>query len=281
MTPSIALIGAGGKMGCRITDQLADDPAYDLRCVEPSDTGIHRLKERGVSTTPRDEALTGADVVIMAVPDRLLGSILADLVPELEAETMVMLLDPAAAYAGLLPEREDIAYFITHPCHPPLFSSQTDPNEPRDWFGGQGLAEQDIVCALHQGNEEDYARGEAIARDLYAPVEEAYRLSTEQMAILEPQLVEALLSTCLYALREGMDKTIEMGVPEEAARSFMLGHLRTEIAIVFDEAGFPLSDGAQQIAAETKDDLFQPNWKAQLFDTDRVRESTKTIVDAE
>ena len=40
-----------------------------------------------------------------------------------------------------------------------------------------------------QGPEEDYARGEAIARAMYAPVMRSHRVTVEQMAILEPALV--------------------------------------------------------------------------------------------
>ena len=115
---------------------------------------------------------------------------------------MIIGLDPAAGYAGVLPKREDISYFITHPCHPPVFNDETEPEARQDWFGG-AKAKQNIVCALHQGPEEDYAKGEAIARAIFAPVMRAHRLTTEQMAILEPGLVETLSATCLYIIREG------------------------------------------------------------------------------
>ncbi|MCU4975486.1 semialdehyde dehydrogenase [Halobacteria archaeon AArc-m2/3/4] len=279
MSRSIALFGAGGKMGCRITDQLKDNPHYDVRYVEPSEDGADRLADRSVSPTPVADAVDGANVAIMAVPDRLLGSVLEDVAPRLDPGSIVMLLDPAAAYAGVLPEVDDLSYVISHPCHPPLFDGPTDSEERRDWFGGQGLAEQDIVCALHRGSEEDYAIGEAIARDIYAPVDEAHRVTTEQMAILEPQLVEALLSTCLIALEEGMQRVIEMGVPEAAARSMMYGHLRTELAIVFDEVDFPLSDGAQRVAAESRDELFRSEWKETFFGSEKVRRNAELIVE--
>ncbi len=74
-----------------------------------------------------------------------------------------MCLDPAAPHGGELPEREDISYFVVHPCHPPVVNDETDPETRRDFFGGT-KAKQNLVCALMQGPEEDYAQGEAMSR---------------------------------------------------------------------------------------------------------------------
>ncbi len=263
-------------MGCRITDNIKDDPAYDVRYVEISEAGQARLVERGISVTEEDEALRDVDVVILAVPDALIGTICQALMPKLSSGAMVMVLDPAAAYAGELPERDDITYFIAHPCHPPLFGNETDPAARADWFGGVHAA-QHIVCALHTGPEADYARGEAIARAIYAPVMRSHRVTTEQMVLLEPALVETLCATCLYAIREGMDEAIRMGVPEEAARDFLFGHLRIELAIVFDIAGFPFSDGALLAIEKAKDRIFRPDWKENIFRMENVRKSVQEI----
>lgn len=282
MATAVALLGAGGKMGLRITDQLEDRSDYEMSYVEPATEGRERLAERGVTATSQETALDGADVVILAVPDALMDDICGDIVPQLDPGTLVMLLDPAAAYADALPEREDVSYFITHPCHPPLFNDETDPEAKQDLFGGQGLAKQNIVCALHRGPESDYARGEQIARDIYAPVMDAHRVTTEQMAFLEPALVETVMATCLYAIREGMDYAVEEAdVPEEAVRDFVLGHLRTESAIIFDEVDFPLSDAALEAVEEGREELFREGWRERVFNTDSVRESTRDITDPE
>ena len=37
---TIALLGAGGKMGCRVTDHIKDSPLYSLRCVETGERGL-------------------------------------------------------------------------------------------------------------------------------------------------------------------------------------------------------------------------------------------------
>ena len=36
------------------------------------------------------------------------------------------MLDAAAPHAGELPERDDVTYFVTHPCHPPIFNDETE-----------------------------------------------------------------------------------------------------------------------------------------------------------
>jgi hypothetical protein len=275
---TIALMGAGGKMGCRIADQLRTLPEYRMLYIEISPAGLANLAERGLSATPQEEALAQADVVILAVPDALIGPICDQVVPQLKSGAMVIGLDPAAPYAGVLPERPDISYFIIHPCHPPVFSDETDPRATRDWFGG--IAKQSVVCALHQGPEAHYALGEAIARAMFAPILRTHRLTTEQMAILEPGLVETLTATCLTIIREGMDEVIQMGVPEEAVRDFLYGHLRVELAVLFDQAGFPFSDGAIYAINQAKPHIFQPDWK-KVLSLESIRQSVKEITQAD
>jgi D-apionate oxidoisomerase len=76
---SIALFGAGGKMGCRLAKNLKGS-RYDVRHVEVSDAGRDRLKnELGISTVDVDTALDGADVVILAVPDTAIGKVAASI----------------------------------------------------------------------------------------------------------------------------------------------------------------------------------------------------------
>ena len=99
--------------------------------------------------------------------------------PSLKAGTMVVTLDPAAAYGGELPQREDVSYFVTHPAHPPIYNDETDPAARRDYFGG-GKARQAIVNALMQGPEEDYAKGEEIARKLWGSVLCSQLITCEQ-----------------------------------------------------------------------------------------------------
>ena len=161
-------------------------------------------------------AVADADVVVLAVPDRLIDGIAAEVVPLLKSGAMVMTLDPAAAYAGVLTVREDITYFVTHPCHPPLFNGDTDPLKVNDWFGGV-YASQHVVCALFHGPEADYAMGEALSIDMfgndYGPVLGAHRITVAQMAMLEPALVETFAATLVSAIYEMRDHVIARVCP--------------------------------------------------------------------
>jgi predicted dinucleotide-binding enzyme len=149
---SIALFGAGGKMGCRLAKNLKGS-RFDVRHVEVSEAGKARLAdELGLQAVAADEALDGAEVVILAVPDTAIGKVASAIVDKLKPGTMVIVLDAAAPYAGHLPERGDLTYFVTHPCHPPIFNDETDPAAKRDFFGGVA-AKQHIVSALMQGPE--------------------------------------------------------------------------------------------------------------------------------
>lgn len=277
---TIALLGAGGKMGCRLTDNLKDHPDYEMLYVEVSEVGLDRMREKGVSATPQAEALERAQVVILALPDALIGKISAGIVPQLKPGTIVMGLDPAAGYAGVFPEREDITYFAAHPCHPPLFLEELTREAQTDWFGGYH-ARQSVVCALIQGPEAHYALGEKIAAHMYAPILRMHRITVEQMAILEPGVVETTCATLVSAMRESLDECIRMGVPEQAAWDFVMGHIRIELAILFGYAGFPFSDGAKLAVENAKSKIFQPDWKQNVLSLKAIQQQVKDITHAE
>jgi hypothetical protein len=192
---------------------------------------------------------------------------------------MIVSLDPAAPYAGLIPERNDMSVFVCHPAHPSVFNEETDMEARFDFFGS-GKARQPIVCALMRGPESDYALGEAIATAMWRPVLRAHRVTVEQMALLEPVLAETVAATCITIVREAMDEAVRRGVPEEAARDFLLGHVFCELGIVFDRAGFPFSDGAKKAIAEAKKQIFRPDWK-KVFEPEALRESVARITGCE
>ena len=161
---------------------------------------------------------------MLAVPDTVIGKVATQLSPKLKAGTIVVILDAAAPYAGHLPDRPDLTYFVTHPCHPPIFNDETDMVAKKDHFGGVA-AKQHIVNALMQGPEEHYALGEEVARTIWKPVMRSHRVTVEQIALLEPGLSETVCATLLDVMREAMDEVVARGVPAEAARDFLLGHL--------------------------------------------------------
>ena len=128
---NVAVFGAAGSMGTRVTNALKDDPDYRMLYVEADAAGHDRLRERGLEPASQEQAVGEADVVIFAVPDTVVGSLAREIVPSLKGGTMVVTLDPAAAYGGGLPGRGDVSYFVTHPAHPPLFNDETDPQARR------------------------------------------------------------------------------------------------------------------------------------------------------
>jgi hypothetical protein len=272
---TIALFGAGGKMGCRIIDHLKDHPDYTLRCVETGERGTANLAQRRVTPVPVDEALKEAEVMILALPDRVLGKVAKALVPKVKSGCLVVTLDPAAAHAGELPERADISYFVSHPCHPSVFDHFETEAERNDFFGGT-TARQAIVCALMQGPESDYVRGERLARDFYAPVTRAHRITVAQMAMLEPAMAETVGIALIRTLREALEEVVSRGVPRAAAEDFLYGHIKVPLGIAFERVNFPFSDGAKLIAEYGQEMLLQPDWK-QVFEPYSVLEQCKAI----
>lgn len=274
---NIALFGAGGKMGCRITDNLKDSE-YQMAYIEISPAGIENLRQRELTPTPQAEALAGADVAILALPDNLIERISAQVIPQLKPGALVMCLDPAAPLAGKVKHRDDLAYFVTHPCHPSVFSYDVTPEQRRDFFGGIA-SPQAIVSALMQGTEDDFTRGEAIAKLMYGPVTRSHRVTVEQMAILEPVLSETTGITCINIIREAMDEAIRRGVPAEAARDFILGHINIELAILFGEIPVQFSDGAKKAMESARAQIIQPDWK-KIFEPENIRASLEEITKA-
>ncbi len=276
-TITLTLVGAGGKMGCRVTDHLKNHSGYEMLYIETGERGLAELRGRGVSPTPRDEALRAADVVILSLPDRVLGKVAHEVVPLLRPGCMVFTLDPAAAHAGELPARPDISYFVSHPCHPSVFDHFQTEAEINDFFGGTH-ARQAIVCALMRGPEEHYALGEKIARDIYAPVTRSHRITVEQMAILEPTMAETCSIALVMALREVLEETVRRGVPRAAAEDFLFGHIKVELGIGFGRTAFPFSDGAKLIAEYGARELLKPDWK-NLFEPESVKAQVRMIVE--
>jgi len=270
----IALFGAAGKMGARISAKLRDDPDFEVLYVEAGDAGIAALRERGLQATPGTQATASSDVVVLAVPDTLIGRVAAEMVPRMKNGAMLICLDPAAPLGGELPHREDVTYFVTHPCHPPIGTDEPTPEARADYFGG--VARQNIVCALMQGPDEDYALGELISRRMFAPVMRAHRITVEQMAVLEPAMAETTVLTLMTAVREAMDQAIARGVPEEAARDFMLGHLNVNIGILFGFIDAEVSDGAKLAVARAREIIFKPDWK-KVFEPDNILEQVRAI----
>ena len=277
-TTSIAILGSGGKMGFRITKKLVD-AGYDVRAVEIGDVGRARLSEAGIAAHAVDEGIAGAKVVILALPDNIIGRVSAELSPKLAPGTMLLILDAAAPYADALPkDRTDLTVFVGHPCHPPLFGDETEWAARRDYHGG--IAKQSIVCALMSGPEEHYALGEEVCKAMWSPIINCYRVTVEQLAILEPGLSEMVAMPFVDTMVEAVEECEKRyGIPREAALDFLIGHLNVEIAMWFGYSPKVPSDAALRLMRFAKSVVVKENWREALSPA-KVKEASELIVNS-
>lgn len=272
---TISLVGAGGKMGCRLTDNFLKRPQDKVHYLEVSEQGIANLAQRNITVSKQQDAISESDVVILALPDVIIGKLSEHIILQMKPGALVLTLDPAAPLDGAIHHREDLGYVIAHPCHPSVFNWEPTEAAFRDFYGGIS-AKQSIVVALMHGTEEHYNIGEKISQDMYAPIQVTHRITLEQMAILEPAMVETLAQTCMEVIKEGFDKIVSLGVPEAAARDFVLGHLRIQMAVLFKEVNGTFSDAAYKISKRAKPILFKENWQ-KIFEMEDIKEQVKNI----
>jgi D-apionate oxidoisomerase len=273
---NVCLVGAGGKMGMRLTHNLKESPEYQMSYLENGAAGIENLKKFNIAPSDEKVVIPQADMVILAVPDVILGKVSEQIVPKMKAGSAVITLDPACAIAGRLHHRDDLTYFISHPSHPSVFNWEPTPEARADYFGGT-LAKQAIVCAHFKGDENLYESCEKLARTMYAPVSKSFKITAGQMGLLEPALVETLCSTLQVIVKEGLDEVVKRGVPYEAAREFLLGHLNIQLAVIYQEIpGAVFSDAANKAIVRGKPLLINPDWK-KVFEPNNVMEQIKDI----
>ena len=264
---TVAIIGAAGVQGAQVSQRLMDSGAHEVLCVEAG-AGVERLRERGVTPTPLADAAARADAAIIAVPDELIATIAAEVIPVLRSGAVAVVLDAAAPFATPLVDRDDVGLVVVHPCHPSVFTTQLAADGSRDYAGG--VTGQDAVCCLASGTEEHYAAGESLARLMFAPVDTVHRISLEQFILLEPTMSETTTAMLLTVIREAMDEAIARGVPETAARAFMYGHVGIELAIIFGELDAAFSTSAYLAIDRGREMILRAGWK-DVFEPDNVR----------
>lgn len=268
----IAVVGAAGKMGTRVRTRL-QEKGHRILCSEQGARGVEALERIGVENRSVAEVASAADYVFLAVPDRFIGSVAKEIIPNLRNGATAVLLDPAAAYLGQIPQRKGCNVVVTHPCHPTLFRRQDSVEAYHDHFGGI-TATQDIVLALQSGSESALDETEPLCREVFAPVDTVHRITVEQMALLEPTTVEAINGAAIALMKASMDEAVARGVPPAAARAFVLGHLNVIGAVVFGETDFPVSDAAAIAMEIGKEYAVKDDWR-RAFEPAEVR---KTIV---
>ncbi|MEU7873464.1 phosphogluconate dehydrogenase C-terminal domain-containing protein [Dactylosporangium sp. NPDC049140] len=254
----IAVIGAGGKMGMRVSNNLVKT-AHQVWYSENSPAGQDRVTAAGRTLTDSPTAVADADVVILAVPDLALEAVSAELVQLMKTGSVLLTLDPAAAYAGLLTRRDEVVQAVTHPCHPSVFVERHTPEEYADTFGGIA-ARQDAIAAAESDDPAVKDRVETVVRAIFAPVGDVHWVTVKQLAQLEPTLVETIACMVGSLLKEALDETVALGVPEPAARSILLGHTQVALANTL-KGDNPFSDACLIAMDYGRESILRDDWK--------------------
>ena len=264
---TVAVVGAGGKMGMRVSNNLQRSP-HTVLYSENSPAGRQRTTDAGRTVTETATAVADADVVILAVPDVALAPVSAEVVPQLKTGAVVLTLDPAAAYANLLFRREDVEYAVAHPCHPSVFLQRTTEAELADTFGGIA-APQEVVAAFESDDLSSRAVAEEVIRLMYAPVLDVHWVTVKQLAYLEPTLVEVVACMVGSLLDEALQETIHtVGVPEPAARAMLMGHVQVALANGL-RGDNPFSDACLIAMDYGRDKIIKEDWKS-IFADDQL-----------
>jgi len=264
---TIAVIGAGGKMGMRVSNNLVKT-SHNVFYSENSPAGQERVTATGRELTDTDTAVADADVVVLAVPDLALAAVSAAVIDKMKAGSIMLTLDPAAAYAGLLAKRDDIIQGVTHPCHPSVFLERTTPEEYADTFGGIA-APQDAIAAIESDDPAKKEILEAVVRVIFAPVIDVHWVTVKQLAQLEPTLVETIACMIGALLAESLEEAVNtMGIPREAARSILLGHTQVALANTLKGSN-PFSDACLIAMDYGRETIIKEDWK-KIFQDDEL-----------
>ncbi|MFF5566985.1 phosphogluconate dehydrogenase C-terminal domain-containing protein [Streptomyces sp. NPDC012623] len=264
---TVAVIGAAGKMGQRVSNNLVKS---DFRVLfsENSPQGQELIQGLGRELTGSEEAAGQADVLILAVPDIVLGKVSELLVPLMKPGAVLLTLDPAAAYAGLLTRRDDVHNAVAHPCHPSVFLERTTKEEYADTFGGIA-APQEVVASFEGPDPSVQELAEAVIRTMYAPVVDVHWVTVKQLAVLEPTLVETIACMVGALLTEALHETVHtVGVPEAAARAMLLGHTQVALANTL-KGDNPFSDACLIAMDYGRESIVKDDWK-KVFEDDEL-----------
>lgn len=254
-------------MGMRVSNNLTQSD-HTVYYSEASPGGQERVRDAGRQVTATPDAVESADVVILAVPDVVLGAVSEDVVPRLKTGAIMLTLDPAAAYAGLLTKREGIEYAVAHPCHPSLFLERRTDEEYADTFGGIA-APQEVVAAMESSNEEARVIAEEVIRIIYAPVIAVHWVTVRQLAVLEPTLVETVACMIGALLKDALDETVNtVGVPHEAARAMLWGHASIAMTNAL-RASNPFSEACLIAMDYGRETIIKDDWK-KIFEPEQL-----------
>ena len=277
----VSVIGAGGKMGTRVSNNLAKHPdSIDLRFCENSQAGIAALQARGFSVVSAESAVPESDIVVLAVPDVIIKKVSVGVVALIRPGATLIILDPAAAVARELALRDDCTFVVTHPCHPSYFVNQESDEARADAFGGIA-ATQDLVMAKIQGDDANFANAKTVSEQMFAPVTNCFVMGIRDIAFLEPTLVEILGASTLYAMAETVNEAERRGIQREAAISFLTGHINVLSSIFLGRLGNVQVSDACKVAIGLGNRLvLRDDWK-RIWEDDVLDKAIATMLHPE
>lgn len=261
---TIAVVGAAGKMGTRVSNNLNLTDATIYYC-EASEKGQEAVKALGREVSDINEVAEKCDVVILAVPDIALGPVSKQVVPLMRPGAILLTLDPAAAYAGLITKRDDVALACAHPCHPSVFLER-EGDQWNDTFGGIS-APQEVVASIEDATDEQRNTAEEVIKAQYAPVIDVHWVTTKQLAQLEPTLVETTGCMIGQFLKDSMDVAInQAGIPEAAVKAIFYGHIYIALTNALRGSN-PFSDACLLAMDYGRESIIKDSWK-KIWDDD-------------
>lgn len=262
---TIAVVGAAGKMGTRVSNNLNLTGATVYYC-ESSERGQAAVKELGREVTAIEDVAGQCDVVILAVPDIALGPVSEQVVPLMKAGSVLLTLDPAAAYAGLIKRADGVALACAHPCHPSVFLER-EGDQWNDTFGGIS-APQEVVAAVEDATDKQKEMASAVIRAQYAPVIDVHWVTVHQLAQLEPTLVETTGCMIGQFLKDSMDYAVkEIGIPEDAVKAIFYGHIYIALTNALRGSN-PFSDACLLAMDYGREAIIKDDWKKIWEDAD-------------
>ena len=256
---TVTVVGAGGKMGMRVSNNLERSP-HRVFYSENHPAAMERVRSAGRELSDTNTAVAQSDVIVMAVPDILLGEISEGIVPRAKPGGVLLTLDPAALYAGLIAHRDDLHFAVAHPCHPSVFLQRKNSDEWADTFGGIA-APQDVVAALESGDQLVRDRTEQVIRTIYSPVIDVHWVTVKQLTVLEPTVTETI--TCMISglLKDVVWEAVNTaGIPEPAVKAMLFGHV--QIALANSLLGSnAFSDAAMIAMGYGRERVIKEDWK--------------------
>lgn len=252
---------------------------YDFLVCEQSAINLEKLDEKDLTITRLKEAIPLADIVVMVIPDTKLSNTAKKILPLLKGNAIMIVFDPGITYSDDFPRRRDVTYVVTHSCHPTFFREQENLEARKDYLGS-ATAIQDITIALLQGSDENFEKAQKLCRKMFAPVDRCFRVTPEQMAILEPALGEVIGCSTAEMLKEAVQTAVNYGVPKKAAESFLLGHTRFALAVSFGEFSAEHPKAARVAIDLGKKWIFTSNWK-KVFGPEVIRKTVNVMLHPE